>query len=117
MAAWSYLNELFPVHYSEGKEMESFYRVQDSKGIGPYQNDDNSYMMYKHTDRDRHPSPFDGNYVMKSEELCGFRNMRDLFRWFGGYLPILLKEDYSVVKATGEIKYEDDCQVVFKPVK
>lgn len=97
--------------------MESFYRVQDDAGIGPYQNAEFAYTMgTRHTDSIKHRSPYmSGRYLMNPVELCGFRTMQDLFRWFGGYLPILLKNGYQIVKVEGTLRYEDCCQVVFKP--
>lgn len=77
------------------------YRIQDSEGIGPY----NSDVTNQHVDRMRndhqqlsHPAwaidfgrwPHDG-------ERCGFESMKHMFRWFGGYLPVLLGLGYTVV--------------------
>lgn len=97
--------------------METFYRVQDAEGIGPYQKFNNAEMFYRHGgDTRNHPSPYiSGRHIMDDNELCGFRNMQQLYRWFGGYLPGLLRNGYKIVKVNGTLKYSDPYQVAYEP--
>lgn len=103
------------------------YRVEYPDGIGPYHPPDNPErwpgrmaLSFDLTDahsygRGGHPVaqiPYGMGY------RCAFRSMRDLFRWFGGWLPLILKLGAKVktydVPSDG-IVYEDSHQVAFAP--
>lgn len=61
----------------------------------------------------RHPCP---SFVMMPDCQCAFRSMRDLFAWFGGWLPQLTRIGARVVTYDihpDAIMYEDSFQLVF----
>lgn len=97
-----------------------FYRVENDHHEGPYQgaqyDDFRSRMDDAHSYGDRiHPTPKRGGYVIKWNEVCAFRNMQQLFAWFGGWLPGLIHEGYHVAKMGGTVKFDDGFQVVIRP--
>jgi hypothetical protein len=78
------------------------YRVECPDGRGPYNQGDNAWSFRLgcvHTGSS-HPSPFVDSEVGNELELglpsknwvCGFKSMKDLYAWFGGYLKGAMRE-------------------------
>lgn len=106
--------------------MTTVYRVQEkhNKRLGVYQGNIKvvEKLLTRHTDFEgvnaRHPTPFNDSGIArraKAHEYCGFISMTDLFKWFGGFIPELLKSGFEIavlndviVTAIGEY------QVLFK---
>jgi hypothetical protein len=94
--------------------MTTIYRVEHPVSlIGPYNYDGDNReelmgMYDAHTSDSYHLSPYlDMSHPVLQHELCGFRTMRQLFTWFGGWLPVLIRNGFKVavyhdVKVTAE---------------
>jgi hypothetical protein len=102
------------------------YRVEYDDGVGPYQTElANIWEEYgrcrlsfaltsAHDNPDTHPV---AQIPWGVNQLCGFRSMQDLFRWFGGWLPLLIRcgarvAVYSIEPSS--ITYEDKHQIAFE---
>jgi hypothetical protein len=104
------------------------YRVEDPARLdGPYSNGYGSATLRMRTDHNNgpaqlHPSPFVSMKVsmmsQPSETKCAFDSMQSLFRWFGGWLPGLLKEGFVIASVehanvthgpdhTGQVLFQD----------
>ena len=98
--------------------MSTVYRVENPHNMGPYSDANyGSATVRMRADHNNgpaqlHPSPYVamGVSMMRqpSSYKCAFNNMQSLFRWFGGWLPGLLKEGYHVAAI-------DDVAVKFGP--
>jgi hypothetical protein len=108
--------------------MAKVYRVENREGIGPYADDNyGSTVVRMRADHNDgrpihvkvHPSPFVSLSVLMGTEpttaKCAFDSMQALFRWFGGWLPGLLKEGYRIAAFDSDVKYgpDDVGQVIF----
>lgn len=91
---------------SKKHEMSKFYRVCDDTGHGPYQYSSSFPRCFEmgiaHTRAD-HPSAYaDADLSDKWADfdthywVFGFSDMRKLFRWFGGWLPLMKHYGYTV---------------------
>lgn len=96
------------------------YRVEDSKGSGPYMSHYNLMeMSIKHSDS-KHPEPFDDD--MDSTEnftadyVCGFSSVSKAKQWFKGFRRLLDKKGFklSVYEVPEEHVMRGRRQVVFK---
>jgi hypothetical protein len=98
------------------------YRVEHpSDHIGPYNHRDwrdNDRLADAHTDDfTNHPAPYwEFGYNMSADlDFSGFRDMRQMFRWFGGWLPVMINSGFRVaVYRDVEIVAESSRQVVFR---
>lgn len=98
------------------------YRVENpDTRMGPYcyyaSSRVREKMMYSHSDsQHHHPIPQDTLLPsMGAGYQCAFNSMWSLFRWFGGYLPLLCKEGFKVVVLEADVIAGPDHtgQVVF----
>ena len=100
--------------------MATVYRVEHpSDHIGPYNHKwphgDN--LLFNHSDDYKnHPAVYlDMEYAMDDDDRCGFRDMRQMFRWFGGWMPVMIRNGFRVaVYRDVEILDESPLQVVFR---
>ena len=102
--------------------MATVYRIErPDDGIGPYNHigeELSDRLASAHAwDLERHPAiGLDLDYRMEPGDRCGFANMRQLFSWFGGWLPILLRNGYRiVVYRDAYVMAQSDHQLVFQP--
>lgn len=76
------------------------YRIEDSRGVGPYNSDITSEtverMRLAHQAFSHPAWLLDFNRWPNDGERCAFESMTQMFSWFGGYLPIMLGMGYSV---------------------
>ena len=99
--------------------MGTYYRVENDQGVGPYQDAAGTFrsnMGLAHSWHSAHPSPARSGYAMRMVDYCAFNNMQDLFRWFGGWLPMLIRDGYHVVKVSGKLRFDDGYQVVIRDI-
>lgn len=108
--------------------MTTLYRVEDSKQIGPYmQNDRHSGAFYERcmdlirvgiNDSPRHPYPEnDGLPYPEEYEKCAFESIDQLLDWFNGFEDVLHKDgffpvrievpDFAVKKGWHQVIFED----------
>lgn len=98
------------------------YRVENAYGQGPYTGwgDGKGHNLAMiHTDN-VHPGPWVSFHRgVKPDEKFAFPSMLALFRWFGGWLPVLIRDGFTVkVLDLPEGTYETDgLQVIYREVK
>lgn len=91
------------------------YRVQNEEGVGPYSGDESMKftnpelykMVEKHANAEEHPAwgielPFFTYLRLRSTPWgtfkSGFKTLKALKKWFEGYMPLLKKLNFKVVK-------------------
>ena len=116
--------------------MITVYRLENNEGEGPYKTgmpfiptiEDR---LEKHSYCPKHKCFFDDIHLFQDLEIyhraynenemfyCGFKSITDLFKWFGGLIPLFYKHtDFRIVKY--KAKEEDiyhamsDNQLIFK---
>jgi hypothetical protein len=105
--------------------MTKVYRVEDPDSFdGPYTathlfGDATLAMQSDHNTRafGAHPTPLQSmSHSMGAYEKCAMIGMRQLFAWFGGWLPGMLREGFVITVIDAEIMAGPDetGQVVFK---
>lgn len=85
--------------------MTTVYRVEDPAQLGPYTEGYGSTITRMRDNHNfgpahLHPSPYTSWAVrMRTQPgnaRCAFMDMQSLFRWFGGWLPGLLREGFHI---------------------
>lgn len=98
------------------------YRVEHvQSGKGPYNHEwlESDRIGRAHSLKSDHPAAMwdvPASLNLYPDFKCGFINMNDLFRWFGGWLPMLLKNEFRVAVhdvPEGKI-HRGQCQVIFE---
>ena len=107
--------------------MPTIYRVEDPSLQGPYSVGHGSATLRMRNDHNSgpmqlHPSPYVSMQVSMSRQpsstKCAFDSMQALFRWFGGWLPGILKEGFHIAAIdnasvthgpdhTGQVLFQD----------
>ena len=76
------------------------YRVENEHGKGPYTGwgDGKGHTLAMiHTDDHTHPGPYVSFHRgVKNEERFAFPSMQAMFRWFGGWLPLMIRDGFTV---------------------
>lgn len=101
------------------------YRVEHKEtGEGPYRGLHNIKAIYTAHNDDAHPTiwedVWDSREVMVAlidlgEALCGFRSLKDLRKWFKGFLRLLKKHDFVIRAYETETYAVGKKQVYFVP--
>jgi hypothetical protein len=100
------------------------YRVENENGDGPYTSwaEHGHKMAYQHTDPFNGPSIHPGPYASFGSnpthgEKFAFPSMQALFKWFGGWLPLMTRAGYHITVL--ELPYgtyqADEFQVMYDP--
>ena len=80
--------------------MQTIYRLEDSRGLGPYRYDSPLLLKYPmlHMDAE-HPSwaQANGKWV-DADEYFGFRTIELLLKWFEGYLIEAIEFGFNIVE-------------------
>ena len=76
------------------------YRIENGDGKGPYTgwgHGKGHNLAIVHTDDTIHPGPWVSFHRgVKDGEKFAFASMQLLFRWFGGYLPLMLCDGFQI---------------------
>lgn len=76
------------------------YRVQNSKGIGPYQGSKNANDWRKKLNK-RHwrirPTPQAEGIYLHEKHFCGFKSLKSLYDWFVGFLGRLEASGFKII--------------------
>ena len=98
--------------------MSTVYRVEDPSLIGPYSGSYAGNTTVRMRDDHNngpaslHPSPYTSWQIRMGtqplETRCAFDSMQSLFRWFGGWLPGMIREGFHISAI-------DDVQVTAGP--
>lgn len=91
------------------------YRIEYPDGYGPYQQGtDLAYnLCCAHSDS-AHPVAALGSHPYA---VCAFRSMRDLFRWFGGWLRTIIRDGGHIAIydiSEDKVIYRDAFQLAFE---
>lgn len=75
------------------------YRIENGDGKGPYTgwgHGKGHNLAVIHTDN-AHPGPYTSFHrTPEADEKFAFPSMRALFAWFGGWLPVMLRDGFKV---------------------
>lgn len=95
------------------------FRVENSKGIGPYHNSDiNNGLLSQHSwSNGKHPTPYADFKIGRGpikRERCAFIDLDQLLAWFSGEeLCQLEKLGYTIVPVKGKITAVGNKQVLY----
>lgn len=104
--------------------MQTVYRLENDKNIGPYQSPPEyeewySDMMREHMNN-AHPNKWeDFSKGHEDEYVYGFSSLEGVKSWFKGYLPQLLKAGFKIMtyNSNDVLIGESKLQLVFIPIK